>query len=572
MWLIAGVAGAAAAAGAGGLYLANDNASAPAMLGDTGRACAQDKASLANVDKEIADLEKTRLPADTARQLIDVIDQLIAGLKTVNGAADQVIGPVNDAKDKLDDIEKKLKTAGGVTPPGWSRLKGALGGLADGIAKGAKRYEDSPAGKGVDKVASAQKLIKPTIEKLETVKTGLEGVLAYDKAANGSGQEQIEALKYAFDRMKGALAVDEVPGLGPLLDAYSEALGGMAKSVGGIETATKEKLKNADEALAAGGSPLGETNISDLYPGMKTNRDKTADRLAALKALKARLEGQIAANKCDEPPPPKDPCTDPNGDMDPIRRLMEKATAKEQHEYDTRQKAYADAFLALSQHNLNQPQRGSSPGELEIDSLTGQLSGLKQAAASNDMSAFGSPSQARAAAVALAGRIGADAKALPFDDRLAIQTLIGRMQPALDARAAKAHEDGEAAYQAAAKGWQTRYDDLLALAKDAQRQRDNARDALKKKAGDFLVNETKAKGWASDKLNQFDACFPPLGELRKASLPPPPPPPAPPPPAAPPPKPPEPEPQPTGVEHKCVKQGGINGAVNDVACRIGGGQ
>src|SRR5262249_38537731 len=143
------------------------------------------------------------------------------------------------------------------------------------------------------------------IGKLEQVKAGLDTLAsyqsAYDKAANGSGAEQIEALKFGFDQARDKLGASEVPGLGQFLDAYSTALDGMAKNVGSIEQNLKNNIKQAEAALKDSGVNV---DFDKLYPGLKSPREKREAALQVLRDAKAALEKERADADCDKPAPP----------------------------------------------------------------------------------------------------------------------------------------------------------------------------------------------------------------------------------------------------------------------------
>ena len=78
---------------------------------------------------------------------------------------------------------------------------------------------------------------------------------------------------------------------------------GIANSVEAIERTTKERLRMADVALRD-----TDVNVDNLYPGLKSPREKMQLRLAALREQRAALQAKIAANGCDEPVAPEDPC------------------------------------------------------------------------------------------------------------------------------------------------------------------------------------------------------------------------------------------------------------------------
>lgn len=573
--LAIGVSAAAglAAAAAGVIVLAG-NPAPVAAVATMSQECAEEKAALVRIEAEIASLESARLPADSAREMIAVIDELVAGLKTVEGATESVIGPTTAAQEKLDKIAENLTAAGGQVPAGWPRLRAALGTMGERIDAGTKAYKATAAGRAVGNVEAAAKQIKPAIEKLEEIKGTLEGVLAYDNARYGTGAEQIMAMKYGFDRLKDSIGADEVPGLGQMLDAYSQAMEGISVSVGRIEEATKAKLRMADQALAD--SPVGPENLNNLYPGLLSQREKMAARLEALRAMRTRLVAGIAEKECDKPPPPRDPCTEPGGEMDRVRRQLDQLTGDERDELGDRRRDYVSLFNALAIIDLNQELRARSrpPASGKVLQQRDRLGDLKLAAVdsgSMGRSRLGNEADTLEAARVLARDLKLDDLSRARDDIGTLRRLIARIEPALAAREAATRQAETAEQERAVADWRLRHGEALAAFRDGERQRENAKAALDQRVTEVVRLESQS--WSAAKLRLFEQCFPSLAARRLPPVPPPAPPPAAAPPPVAPAAPPAPAPAPAAAaapaERECVRGGGLVGAVNDVTCKMG---
>ena len=547
VWMVGAALGTVALVGGGTLFL-SPGLRAPSTVTPAATVCARDKASLAAIEKQIAELEGASLPADTAREMIAVIDELIAGLSTVKSASDDVIGPATRAQKRLDDIAKKLEAAGGGTPAGWTRLKSALADLAKGLKSRSRAFKDSAPGSALGKVGYIESTIKPTISSLESVRAALEIALVYDKARNGSGAEQVEALKYAFDGLKGGLALDAVPGLGAFLDAYSQALGGMSRNISAIEGATREKLVMADKALEGTG-----VSVENLYPGLKTEREKTQARIAALRQARSELAGRISENDCDRPPPPKDPCDAP--EIRGLARKIDVFTRAMRADLAERQDVYQSAFLRFAELSRSQPRESRTREEQEVEALNTRLADLVRAEASNAYGQYGGIGGAYAAAGALASDVGVVAPSRARD-RLGLRARLAVIRPAVAERTQAARKKVSDRLSTETAAWERAVIVATAELKDARRQRDRVRAELDRKTAEVVDLESAAKGFSEAQYLLFDACYPALGKDRRARKEPPPAPPGPPP------APPRPD------AGDCRRGEGLVGAAADVVCEI----
>lgn len=526
--------------------------------------CAGDKAALAKLDTSIAELESTQLPGKLAADMSAIVDQLIEALTNTKKDLAGITDPVNSvteafegAKEKLDDIAKTMDEHKIKRPKFVDTMKGKIDKLAGDVAKGIEKYKKTAPGQTAQGLDAAGKFIGDLVEKLESAKTALAGINALDDAKNGTGAQQIRAMKFGFDQLKGRLAVDEVPGLGALLDAYSEAMDGIANSVDSIERTTKERLRMADVALR----DSGFENLDRLYPGMQSPRERNAIRLAALKEQKAALQQKLAANKCDEKIAPPGPCEDPSGHPQKTNRLIEAMTRGLRDSYGAAKRRYESAFLRLSTHGLTLPNpKQRSRDELALARHESTLIQLERAARANDRSVYGRRDPL-AGAVEVAAALGVTLPQPSREWNATANAYLPLLKAALVQKKREAATAAQAALAANQKAWTDEHATLLDDTKAARRARDEAKAALDKSVGERLAMEAAAKQWTKAQADQFDECYPDKGRLRREAA-------AKMPPAAPT----TPAAKPEDKKKVCKKGGGLAGAMDNVACQIGGGQ
>jgi hypothetical protein len=559
MLLVTQVTRLALAAAVG--FLAVGLSASPALADRS--ACVGDKAALANVDRSIAEIDSSQLPGRIAADLSAVLDQLTEALTktkddlgTITDPVATVTGKFEEAKEKLDDIATKMDEMKVPRPRFLTTLKGKIDKLAESIGKGIERYKASAPGQTAAGLEKSAEFIGKVIEKIGSVKTALAGVNAIDDAKNGTGAEQIRAMKFGFDQLKSTLAVDEVPGLGDFLDAYSQAMDGIANSVDAIERVTKERLRMADIALRD-----SDVNVDNLYPGLKSPREKMALRLAALRDQRTALQAKVAANGCDEPVVPEDPCLTAAGFPQKNNRLIDNMTRGLRDQYRGAQGRYESAFIRLSTHALTQPQAAQkSREELALARHESALIRLERAARANNRSSYGT-ADPLAGAVEAARALGVTLPAASREWNTTAKAYLPLLKPALAQKKKVAADAARAAFAANETAWTDQHKALLDAVKAARAERDAAKTALDRGVGDKIVMESTARQWTKAQLDEFDACFPDKGRLRREAAARTPPPPVT--------KAADEKKADDKAKKPCKKGGGLAGAMDNVACQIG---
>ncbi len=542
--------------------------------------CAKNKNTLADIDKSISQLEAIQMPGKMASDMVAVIDQLLEGLKAtkkdlgkITGPNKQLTGAFKNAKEQLGEIGETMDTLKVPRPKALVSLTKSLGVLQGDIEKGIKKYQATAPGKVAAGLDKASKTIGGVIDQLEAAKTALEGVKAIDDAAHGTGAEQIRAMKYGFDQLKGKLGVDEVPGLGAFLDAYSEAMDGIASNVDIIEKTTKERLAVADTILR----DAGFSGAENLYTGLQSPREKLERRLQALRSERNDLVRQLEEDECATPdkPTPNDPCAT-GTPPDKARAIAEAMTRKEREAYDDAQMLLRDRMGDLATHSFQQPTLTPSPEEAKLSSQRGKLDLLKRAAVAKDRSRYAAADpldEVRAIAQSLGVALPVVPNSMRWEE-VALQ-YAAAIEPVLAKRERQLEQKAQSDLAAKRKAWQATNDKLLASAKQARTKRDAAKSALDKALANALNREMAAKNWSQDQRDRFDECFPEYGKVRKTAAAAPAPSAARPPaakpaaqPAAQPATPRAPAPAPQPKQKECDSGGGLAGAMGGVACEI----
>jgi hypothetical protein len=518
--------------------------------------CDKDKAALAKLDKAIGALENATSPSKMASDLIDLIDVLNTGLKNTKGDLKKITSPVKEAQGKLKELTEKLDKAGQKVPPGVTALKSALDNFSKSINAGVKKYKASAPGEVASGLEDAQGYIDTITGTLDSVRAGLAEFKAFDDAANGSGADQIRAMKMMFDKIKTATGAGEVPGVGQFLDAYSTALDGIANNVNQIETTLKDRLKMANEALE--GTDFG--NIDALYPGLQSEQQKKDAALAALHQQRTALADRIDAAGCNQPPPKADPC---KGKPAQTRDLVDRMTAKQSAAYESASTTADNAQSDLFNHAMQQPQPPLPSGDVAtLTAAKSLLARLQAIAASGYATVYDSQGGADMVR-ALGGTVNTSSITVGAGTGAAgnrVSVVKGQVIPALASKIASLQKTAQqqdaaakARYDTALKSWNAQLTKLKAAAKDASAKRAAAKDALDKAIGDATAQEAAAKKWSEDDQKQYDECFPEEGTLRRKS-------------------------QPrfpiggtSSAAPKCERGGGLAGAMNNEACQISGG-
>ncbi|HUO92247.1 MAG TPA: hypothetical protein VMU22_04955 [Rhizomicrobium sp.] len=447
----------------------------PASAGSSD--CDKNKAQIARIDQAIAQLQMAQLPRQVGKDLLAVLDELIDGLKGTKGDLGKITGSVDGAKSKLGDITKNLKDAKVAIPPAWNKLAGAVNGLADSIQSGVTKYEGSAAGKTAAGLAKAQDYIGKAVSTLQAVRDQVADLQTLDDARDGSAADQVRALKIVIDKTGQASGAAEVPGVKQFLDAYSQAVAGIADNVASIENSMSANIAMANKALEGTDFANG-----DLYLNQKTAAEKQAAALDALRQERARLVADGASLGCDEPPPVVDNCTHKklgsNGQTPAeTNALVDRMTAPLRNQYDT-----AATLVRIATNEALQ-------------------------------NGFAKP----------VGRPG----------------------------------ESQASFNARMASWRSTQDRLDAEMKKQVTDRDAIKSKLDQATGNAIAQEASAKNWSTADEQLFDECFPREGDLRKAAK------------------------QKAAQARSqtavpsaakpaaatCVRQGGLGGAMENVACQ-----
>ena len=246
---------------------------APALAAQ--ESCDSLKAERDKVKKALDKLEADKLPEDKLADLDNILGQIIDLLNSNSG--DQA-----EVKKKIDELTKQLPQSDSGLLKSVKDFTGAVSGGLGGSADAQK---------------NAAEFLSDVRARINTIK---DFYTAGDEATAG---RQIEAFGKFFDDMTGVLPIKDIPGLGKLFGAYSQAIHGIAISAGKIDeqmAIRRQIAMNADE--------LGR----DFSPRGKTAREKRADQLNTLHNKLHELDGKIADAKCDKPADePVDVCADP---------------------------------------------------------------------------------------------------------------------------------------------------------------------------------------------------------------------------------------------------------------------
>ena len=200
-------------------------------------------------------------------------------------------------------------------------------------------------------------------------------------AKEGTNADQIKALKAVIDSIGGMTGASEVPGVAQFLQAYSTALGTMYGTVNEVESSLKDRLDKVNALL----SDVGITPIE--YPGLQTLAERRRAALDSLRAEKAKLEADLAAQTCDQAAR-IDPCKQrPAGTTldtpDDTRRLVDQMTAKLRDDYTTLDQIAQIAFTESLQHAYARPRRESGEAQAAFDARLERWNDTRTVAAAN---------------------------------------------------------------------------------------------------------------------------------------------------------------------------------------------
>ena len=499
--------------------------------------CARNKTSLTLVNTAIAAIEKDRAPERARADMLEILDLLIEGLKNTQKGIGDVTGPADKARDKLDSTAKYFKDNGMPVPAALAPLRASMDKLSKTIGKATDKYDKTAVGQVHSGLNRGAKLAGEAVKKLEQAREVLRLEQAQDDAAHGTGAEQIRALKTGFDALKGRLAVDEVPGLGDLFNAYSDAMGSIADNVGRWETQVKAKIKQADDALR--GTELMD-GVDDIYTGFQSDREKEEKRLAALKDRRVKLAKMIEDDGCNVPPPPPDPCAVANGPNN-ANNAIASATKRQRDAYNAALTAQDSALSYLARHALEEPQFTPSAEETALGQDGGLIYRMREFArtgAKSDYIGQRDPGAMLEPVLRKLGlkiaRVGGQSHA-----RSDVQAQLAAIDATLPQKLAAAHKESLAQLATAQKTWAAEQSKLLQTAKNAGAKVGPARQALDEAVAKAVPMEVASRQWDEKQTKQFDECFPQYAKLH-------------------------------GVKKNCPNTGGLVGGLNKVNCEIGG--
>ena len=486
--------------------------------------CKAMKQELAKLDAAIRQLEDADLPDRIAEQMTAVIDELIDALEGTKGDLEHITGKLDKAKKKLEDVAKKLAGAKGKVPPALGKLKDALGKFAEDIESGVKKFTKGAGGQVAEGLEQAGKYIDSVVGTLKQIKSGIEDAQALRHARDGSGADQVRALKVVFDNIRSATGADEVPGVKQLFDAYSQALDGIAGNVAAIEAATRAKIKDADAALQ--GTDFGP--IDNLYPGMQDQKEKVRSHLEALRTARENLQKELDDNDCGQertqPAAAKDPCTDPAAEPARTRKVLDGMTQQAREAYEAARRNYDNLVADLADHAFRQPQPPlpqNDPTLATLDGYAAELARLERAERANNPSAWGYGANENPVnrAREIAARLGVEMPAIAAGDwRRGAQAWLPKLKQALAAKRQAAEAEADRGYAAAVADWEARRKQLAAAAGAAGKALDAAKAAWRKALADALNKEADAKQWSKAQRAAFEECYPDYRNLtRQAS-------------------------------------------------------
>lgn len=275
-------------------------------------ACSLLMAQRRELEHRLADLMDQRLPDER-------LDEMLVYLAMIREVAANTSEGAEKRAEQIGKVSEKIKSI-------FPRISDALDRVVKGVG--------GVAGK-LTKIVEFVDKITPALE---------EAARIFREVDSGTAADQIRNLRTMFDAVRRTLPVDEVPGLGDLFDAYSQAMEGIATSVETWEAAMRRfaaAAKDADEMHR------------DFVIRARGPREQRADAINKARQQLAELDQRLADNNCN--PAPAAP-----GLCDPVRphvdRLYDAALAAAQPRRDkvaaaaaakqAAEKRVSDAFLS----------------------------------------------------------------------------------------------------------------------------------------------------------------------------------------------------------------------------------
>lgn len=211
----------------------------------------------AALQRRLDELKAQRLPDER-------LDELLSYLATIRSLAADTSEGADKQAEKIGKVSERIKDI-------FPRISAAL----DRVVKG---------------VGNVTGKLKAIVELVDKVTPPLEeAARMFREIDSGSAGDQIRNLKKVFDAIRKTLPVDEVPGLGALFDAYSDAMDGIATSADSWEGAMKRfaaAAKDADELHR------------DFVIRARGPREQRADAINRATADLEALDRRLTENDC----------------------------------------------------------------------------------------------------------------------------------------------------------------------------------------------------------------------------------------------------------------------------------
>lgn len=277
-------------------------------------ACSLLMAQRRQLEQRLADLLDQRLPDER-------LDEILVYLGMIREVAANTSEGAEKRAEQIGKVSEKIK-------PIFPRISAALDRVVKGVG--------GVAGK-LTKIVEFVDKITPALE---------EAARIFREVDSGTAADQIRNLRSTFDAIRRTLPVDEVPGLGDLFDAYSQAMEGIATSVETWEAAMRRfaaAAKDADEMHR------------DFVIRARGPREQRADAINKARQQLADLDRRLADNNCTPPPAPRGLCEPVRPHVDrlydaaltaaqPMRDKVDAAAAAR----DAAGKRAGDAYLSLT--------------------------------------------------------------------------------------------------------------------------------------------------------------------------------------------------------------------------------
>jgi hypothetical protein len=418
------------------------------------------------------------------------VDILIEGLNKTKEDVDGGLEKVEDAKDKLDKVAEFLGDK--------NQLSGYLKKAVEAIDGFAER------------VGNANEYVGKAVEKLEKLKEILSFAKLLEKLIYSSGAEQIRAMNEVLKQFKENFAEDTP--IGPVLEIYVRMVDVIAGDAEKYEREVKAKIRQLVVDFPESSTDEFEKGRYDkiYFVELEPPIDVARRQFAQLMERKNQLEKRLAEHLCIGWAPKEkiDRCLDPKQLPGPARESIDEATKDLRSAYDAAQARYEDGVLRLA--SLDQ---GPSPERASLADHENAIDRLQRAVGTGSLQYL--PDKDRSDPLAVARSVAQALNvSLPTPPSRDWQISARQYLPILK----KALADKDRALAAAdARALEERHAALLANAKRARTERDDAKIALDKAIGEASLKLAADKNWTAAQTAEFDDCYPSYGALREAA-------------------------------------------------------